>query len=154
MNGQLDKRYQSLIAIDYGLRRIGIATGACLTGISTPLTTLSATQGTPDWAVLDKVIQEWQPDLLVLGLPYNKDGSESDMTTAVKLFADKLQSHYTLPVEFIDERYTSVEAEAILKEQRRTGIRTKKLKKEDVDAKAAQIIAESWMRTTKNLSPS
>jgi putative Holliday junction resolvase len=151
---QPDKSYRSLIAVDYGLRRIGVATGVCLTGTSTPLTTISATQGTPDWAALDKIMQEWQPDLLVLGLPYNKDGSESDMTTAVKLFADSLRSRYPLPVEFIDERYTSVEAEAILKEQRRTGIRTKKLKKEDVDAKAAQIIAESWMQKTKNLSPS
>jgi putative Holliday junction resolvase len=151
---QPDKSYRNLIAVDYGLRRIGIATGACLTGTGTPLTTISATQGTPDWAALDKIMREWQPDLLVVGLPYNKDGSESDMTTAVKLFADSLRSRYPLPVEFIDERYTSVEAEAILKEQRRTGIRTKKLKKEDVDAKAAQIIAESWMQKTKNLSPS
>ena len=152
MKEQPDKPYRTLIAVDYGLRRIGIATGVCLTGTSTPLTTISATQGTPDWAAFDKIMQEWQPDLLVLGLPYNKDGSESDMTTAVKLFADSLRSRYPLPVEFIDERYTSVEAEAILKEQRRTGIRTKKLKKEDVDAKAAQIIAESWMQKTKNLS--
>jgi putative Holliday junction resolvase len=149
-----DKPYRSLIAVDFGLRRIGIATGVCLTGTGTPLTTISATHGVPDWPALDKIMQEWQPDLLVLGLPYNTDGSESDMTATVKEFAATLRSHYPLPVEFVDERYTSVEAEAILKDQRRTGIRTKKLKKEDVDAKAAQIIAESWMRKTENSSPS
>jgi putative Holliday junction resolvase len=151
---QPDKPYRNLIAVDYGLRRIGIATGTCLTGTSSPLSTISATQGVPDWSAFDTVLQEWQPDLLVLGLPFNKDGSESDMTAAVKEFAATLQSRYPLPVEFIDERYTSVEAKAILKEQRRLGIRKKKLKKEDVDAKAAQIIAESWMQNTGNPSPS
>jgi putative Holliday junction resolvase len=149
-----DKPYRTLIAVDYGLRRIGIATGTCLTGTSSPLTTISATQGAPDWSAFDMVLREWQPDLLVLGLPFNKDGSESDMTTAVKEFAATLQARYSIPIEFIDERYTSVEAEAILKEQRRLGIRKKKLKKEDVDAQAAQIIAESWMQNTGNPSPS
>ena len=149
-----DKPYRNLIAVDYGLRRIGIATGSCLTGTGNPLTTISAAQGIPDWPAFDKIMLEWQPDLLVLGMPYNRDGSESDMTTAVKQFATELSARYPIPVEFVDERYTSTEAEAILKEQRRRGIRTKKLKKEDVDAQAAQIIAESWMRSTGNPSPS
>jgi putative Holliday junction resolvase len=148
------KPYRSLIALDYGLRRIGVATGTCPTATATPLTTISAIQGEPDWVALDKIINEWQPDLLVLGLPYNQDGSESEMTLAVQKIAVALKSRYPLPVEFIDERYTSVEAEALLKDQRRQGIRTKKLKKEDVDAKAAQLIAESWMQTTGNSSSS
>jgi len=139
---------QSLIALDYGRRRIGVATGACITGTAAPLTTISARDGVPDWQSLEKILAEWKPDLLVLGLPFNSDGSESEMTSEVKGFAAKLKSRYQIPVEYIDERYTSAEAEALLKEERRRGSRTKKLNKEDVDAKAAQLIAESWMRST------
>jgi len=149
-----DKSYRSLIALDYGLRRIGVATGSCFTGTATPLATISAKQGIPDWLELDKVIKEWQPDLLVLGLPYNQDGSESEMTLAVQGFATTLKARYLLLIEFIDERYTSTEAEAILKEERRLGTRKKQLKKEDVDAKAAQLIAESWMRIAGDPPPS
>jgi putative Holliday junction resolvase len=73
------------------------------------------------------------------------------MTAVVRKFAATLQSRYQLRVEFIDERYTSVEAESLLREQRRQGIRNKKLKKADVDAVAAQLIAESWLNTARPL---
>ena len=139
---------QSLIALDYGRRRIGVATGVCITGTAAPLTTIIAHDGRPDWQSLEKILDEWKPDLFVLGLPYNSDGTESEMTSEVRSFAAKLQARYQIPVEYIDERYTSTEAKALLKEERRRGSRTKKLKKEDVDAKAAQLIAESWMRST------
>ncbi len=149
-----DKPPRSLVALDYGGRRIGIATGSCITGTATPLTTAAAVGGEPDWDSMDSVINEWQPDLLVLGLPFNSDGTDSDMTSVVREFAVTLQNRYKLTVELIDERYTSVEAEARLKDERQRGIRNKKLKKEDIDAKAAQIIAESWMRKTGGHSPS
>ena len=68
------------------------------------------------------------------------------MTQAVRSFADTLKQRYQLPVEFVDERYTSAEAESLLREQRRQGLRNKKLTKEDVDAMAACLIAESWIR--------
>ena len=139
---------RTLLALDFGLRRIGIATGSCLTGTATPLTTLTAVQDQPDWAGLEQLIGEWEPDLIVLGLPYNTDGSESAMTAEVKNFAAELSKRFTLPIEFADERYSSAEAETLLREERRQGVRTKKLKKEDVDAKAAQLIAEGWMRST------
>jgi len=138
---------QSLLAFDFGLRRIGVATGSCLTGTANPLETVTAIAGEPNWARIDKLIKEWAPDLIVLGLPYNTDGTDSDITEAVREFAFTLKSLHQLPVEFVDERYTSVEAESLLREQRRLGLRNKKLKKEDVDAVAAQLIAESWMNT-------
>ena len=149
-----EKRARSLIALDYGRRRIGVATGSVLTGTASALTTVTSDDGTPRWRELDKIVKEWSPDLLVLGLPYNTDGSESEMTTAVREFAELLEKRYGLPLDTIDERYTSAEAETILKEQRRQGLRTRKVKKEDVDATAAQLIAESWMRTTGASSPS
>ena len=143
---------QSLLAIDFGLRRIGIATGVCLTRTATPLTTLPATYGEPEWKKLDLLINEWRPDLLVVGLPYNSDGSWSEMGTLAKNFAEKLRDRYSLPVELIDERFTSSEAGSLLKEQRRQGLRNKKLHKEDVDAVAAQLIAESWMNSAAGRS--
>lgn len=143
---------QSFLAIDFGLRRIGIATAILLTKSASPLTTLPASDGEPDWQKLDGLVKEWQPDLLVVGLPYNSDGSWSEMGTLAQAFATKLQGRYDLPVELIDERYTSAEAGSRLKEQRRGGLRNKRLQKEDVDAMAAQLIAESWMNAAAKRS--
>jgi putative Holliday junction resolvase len=138
----------TLLAIDYGLKRIGIATGSLVTGTASPLETVASVANQPNWERLRKLISEWQPDIIVVGLPRNQDGTDSEMTTIVNEFATELLGRCGIPVEFIDERYTSVEAEALLREQRRQGIRNKKLRKEDVDAVAAQLIAESWMRKT------
>jgi putative Holliday junction resolvase len=136
---------RSLLALDFGHRRIGVATGSCITGTASALETIAAVAGEPGWARLTQIINEWSPDLIVLGLPLNTDGTESEMTAAAKVFAAEIRSRYQLAVELVDERYTSAEAEALLKDQRRSGIRNKKLKKEDVDALAAQLIAESWL---------
>jgi putative Holliday junction resolvase len=142
----------SLLALDFGMRRIGVASATPLTGTATPLATVPARDGEPEWAQLDKLIHEWQPALLVLGLPCNSDLSESDMTAHVRAFASRLQERYALEVKFMDERYTSAEAESRLKEQRQSGIRNKRIKKADVDSLAAAIIAESWMRNTNKKS--
>jgi putative Holliday junction resolvase len=143
---------RSLLAIDFGLRRIGIATAVLITRTASPLTTLPAADGEPEWGKLDSLVKEWQPDLIVVGLPYNSDGSWSEMSSLAQDFAAKLQDRYKLPVDLIDERYTSAEAGSLLKEQRRQGIRNKKLHKEDVDALAAQLIAESWMNSAAQRS--
>lgn len=148
-----DQHYRTLIALDYGLRRIGVAAGTIATGTATPLTTLTASSDEPDWPALDGLIAEWSPDLLILGLPLNTDGSDSAMTVAVRKFAAVIGERYKLQVELVDERYTSAEAENILKDQRRQGLRSRKLKKEDVDALAAQLIAESWMHSTGATPP-
>lgn len=136
----------SLLALDFGLRRIGVASGSPLTGTASPLTTVAATDGVPDWSRMDALIGEWQPDLLVLGLPRNTDGSESDMSRRVRAFRDLLAERYDCPIELVDERYTSAEAGAILKAQRSAGIRNRRLKKEDIDSMAAALIAESWIQ--------
>ena len=149
MSSRPNKAPERLLALDFGQRRIGVASGSCLTGTSSPVETVTSIAGEPDWVRLGQLISEWGPDLIVLGLPYNSDGSDSDMTEVVKRFSTRLKSLFQLPVEFVDERYTSVEAESLLREQRRQGIRNKKLKKEDIDAVAAQLIAESWMNTAR-----
>jgi putative Holliday junction resolvase len=89
-------------------------------------------------------LRDWQPALLVVGLPYNVDGSESRMSEAARGFADELARRYSLPVRLIDERYSSLEAEARLKSERETGLRKRRLAKADVDAAAACVILERW----------
>lgn len=141
-----------LLALDFGDRRIGLAAASMSTRSSSAIGTIMARSGVPDWLELDKAVREWAPDLLVIGMPYNMDGTESAMTARVLHFVDVLIERYGLPVEPVDERLTSVEARDLLKEQRRQGIRPKKLKREEVDSLAAKIIAENWINQS-NLKP-
>ena len=117
-----------------------------LSGAASALTVIQARDGEPDWPALDKLVGEWGPDVLVSGLPYNADGSESDMTTEVRAFVELLARRYSLAVQTVDERLTSAEAETILREQRQQGVRRRKVRKTDVDRVAAVLIAESWLR--------
>ncbi len=137
----------AILAFDFGGRRIGVASGSAITGTSSVVTTLRAQQGVPDWQELDTIIKEWRPDILIIGMPYNMDGTESEMSKRAKEFAELLGGRYDLPTDTIDERLTSAEASSILKEQRRLGLKTKKVNKEEIDSLAACLIAESWLQT-------
>jgi putative Holliday junction resolvase len=145
MTDQPAQRASSILALDFGLRRIGVATANTLTGTASALTTLGSASDEPDWAGLDTLIAEWEPDLLVLGLPYNADGSDSDMTQLVEKFQRELESRYALKVVTTDERHSSQEAEMLLKQARRQGEKTKRITREDVDSLAAKLIAERWL---------
>lgn len=134
------------LVLDFGTRRIGIAAASRLAGAVTPLATLAATEGVPDWHELAALIREWQPEVLVVGLPRNADGSDSDMTARVRSFAGWLTAHSGLAVEEVDERFTSTEAEELLREQRRTGTRKRRVQPADIDRMAARLIAETWLR--------
>lgn len=131
---------------DFGRRRIGVAVANRLTGTASELTVIQARDGQADWPALDKLIGDWGPDVLVSGLPYNADGSESDMTTEVRAFVELLAERYGLAVQTVDERLTSAEAEMILREQRQAGVRRRRVRKTDVDRVAAVLIAQSWLR--------
>jgi putative Holliday junction resolvase len=146
MNRYPDLHASTILALDFGLRRIGIASANTVTATATALTTLPARDGEPDWLQLDQLIGEWEPDLLVLGLPYNADGSESDMTQRVRSFEQQLEQRYSLKVALTDERYSSAEAESLLKSARQAGTKNKRITKEDVDSLAARLIAERWLR--------
>jgi putative Holliday junction resolvase len=98
----------------------------------------------PRWELIDSLLREWQPTLLVVGLPYNVDGSESNMSGAARLFAAELESRYKLPVQLIDERYSSLDAAVRLRDDRESGLRKRRIAKSDVDAAAACIILERW----------
>lgn len=136
---------QTFLGIDFGFKRIGLATGQSLTGSSSALQTIPNNKQNTNWEALDKVIREWQPHAFVLGLPLNKDGTDHEVTKAVRCFAKTLQEKYKHPVHFQDERLSSSEAENLLQQQRASGNRKKKVQKEDIDKLAAALILQRWL---------
>lgn len=130
------------LGFDFGYKRIGVAVGQRLTCSASPLPTLDAKQGIPDWNVVHKIIQQWKPEALIVGLPTCIDDSELYTTAAAKRFAKQLQKHYALPVHLVDERLTTMEAREQIFEQ--GGYR--KLKKTAIDGIAACIILEQWLQ--------
>ncbi|MGA2188905.1 MAG: Holliday junction resolvase RuvX [Steroidobacteraceae bacterium] len=135
---------QLVFAFDFGRRRIGVACGDTLSRTATPLAGVANGAQGPRWEVLDSLLRDWQPAQLVVGLPYNVDGSESRMSGTARSFADALARRYSLPVHQIDERYSSLEAEARLRSEREAGLRKRRVAKADVDAAAACVILERW----------
>ena len=136
-----------LLGFDFGAKRIGVAVGQELTRTARPLETLKSRDGGPDWAGISRLIEQWRPDALVLGLPLNLDGSDHEITRLARRFGNRLRGRYNLPVHTIDERLSSAEAEALLAEKGR-------FDKSDVDKVAAQVILQSWLEQQSTDSPS
>jgi putative Holliday junction resolvase len=132
-----------VLAFDYGRRRIGVACGDTLSRIAGPLTGM-VHGDEPPWEAIGAVLREWRPSLLVVGLPYNADGSESGMSGLVRAFAAELAQRSGLPVNLVDERYSSLEGAERLKSARAAGLRKRRVGKADVDAAAACVILERW----------
>ena len=123
----------TVLAFDFGLRNIGVATGQAITGTATELTTLRARDGVPDWTVIAGLIDEWRPDVLLVGLPLNMDDSKSDMAIRAERFAKQLERRFDRAVQLVDERLTSFEARGLSR---------------DLDAQhaiAARLIAETYL---------
>ncbi|KEA54571.1 Holliday junction resolvase [Mangrovibacter sp. MFB070] len=130
----------TILAFDFGTRSIGVAIGQKITGTARPLSALKAKDGVPDWDQIGRILKEWQPDFLVVGLPLNMDGTEQPLTTRAKKFANRLHGRFGITVELHDERLSTVEARAGLFEQ--GGF--KALDKGSVDSASAVVILESW----------
>src|SRR5450432_2533109 len=111
-----------VLAFDYGLRRIGVASGDTVSRTAAPQAAVPVKSGSPPWVVVEALLRDWQPALVVVGLPYNVDGSDSTMTGAARGFAAELERRHRLPVVLVDERYSSREAEARLKTARESGL--------------------------------
>ena len=141
---------QTALGFDFGLKRIGVAVGQSVTGSASPLGVAVVRGGEPDWAAIGRLIVEWRPASLVVGLPYNMDLSEQEMTGHARRFADELAQRFPLPVHTVDERLSSREAEAQLKERRQQGRR--RVSREDIDGAAACVILESWFNSLKGPS--
>ena len=131
----------TLLGFDYGTAKIGIAVGQSITGTATPLITLRAVQQRPDWQRIGELIATWQPLELVVGLPCDIDGSETEIAGLAKRFARQLEGRYHLPVHMIDERLTSMEA------RQRLQRRPKNF--EELDAIAAGLILETWFSVNR-----
>ena len=137
-------RPQIVLAFDFGLRRIGVACGDTVSRSASALATVPAGPAGPRWELIGSMLHDWQPDMAVVGLPYNVDGSDSDMAVAARGFAAELARRYTLEVVMVDERYSSLDAETRLKAARESGARRRRVAKSDVDAAAACVILERW----------
>ncbi|HEX7763089.1 MAG TPA: Holliday junction resolvase RuvX [Cellvibrio sp.] len=131
---------KSLLAFDYGTKNIGVASGQTITRSANAQAQLKAKDGVPDWNQIEKLLKEWQPDLVLVGLPLNMDGSESELSTRARKFANRLHGRFGVKVELVDERLSSFEAKGEVMEQ--GGSRHYKLN--PVDSIAARLILESW----------
>lgn len=136
-------RSRTILAFDFGLRRIGVAVGQDVTGTASPLGVVPNRDDGVDTAAISALIKEWRPTGLVVGMPSHADGSRSTLHESVEAFIEQLQG-YGLSVDTVDERYTSVEAEHALKEARAAGTRGR-ISKEMIDSTAAVFIAERYL---------
>jgi len=150
---------RTVIAFDFGTRRIGIAIGQELTKTASPLTTIRLSDKSPspdsanfDWSNIDKIIQEWQPQVAVVGLPLTADGAETAVTRGAKAFGEALQKRYNLETFWVDERLTSAEAESMIAANQKSGKSGKTSRnrssrsqdKGEIDRMAAKLILDSW----------
>lgn len=127
----------TVLGFDFGTQRIGVATGQGITGTAHGLTILPARDGKPDWQAVTRLLEQWRPEALVVGLPLNMDGSEQELTRLARRFGRQLAGRYNLPVYEMDERLTSVEARRELgRPHQSDGV---------VDEEAARIILECWL---------
>jgi len=123
----------TVLAFDFGLRNIGVATGQTITRTATALATLRARDGVPDWRAVAALIDEWRPGVLLVGLPLNMDDTKSEMSERAERFAKQLARRFDRAVELVDERLTSFEARGLSR---------------DIDAQhaiAARLIAETYL---------
>ena len=123
-----------IIAFDYGEKKIGVAVGQTSTNTSSPLKIIFNKDNKTNWISISSLLDEWKPDLILLGKPLNMDGSDSEIMKKVDKFYKELKSIYDADIEFIDERLTTFEAREILKDE----------KHDNVDAHAAKILIDNW----------
>lgn len=127
-----------ILGFDYGQKKIGVATGHTLTRTATPLCQIAAQKGIPHWYELDKLFEEWQPKIIVVGLPFNGDGTESLLVPKARDFGQILKkryAHYGIECHYVDEHLTSFEARQLTQETTK------------IDATAAMLIVKTWLAT-------
>ncbi|MHA7810896.1 MAG: Holliday junction resolvase RuvX [Marinobacter adhaerens] len=131
-----------VMAFDFGTRRIGVAVGQELLGTGQPVALIPARDGIPDWQQIESLLQEWHPDLVVVGLPLNMDDTENDMCARARKFGKRLHGRYHVPVEMVDERLTSFEAKGDVM----AAGGSRDFGRHGVDDRAAVLILETFFR--------
>jgi len=139
-----DGRPEVVLSLDFGLKRIGVATGDTLTRSAHPRATLFNGPQGPDWPGIERILADTRPARIAVGEPYNADGSESPLTGAARRFATELARRSGLPVDLVDERWSSQDAEERLRSERASGERRRRVTKEAIDAAAAAVILQRW----------
>jgi len=137
MNGNADL---TVLGFDVGSHWTGVAVGQTRTGTASPLESVRVRNGKPDWERIGRLIREWQPQKLIVGLPTGMDGQPHRMTETARRFARQLGGRFHLPVEFADERLTTREAWQIAESHG-----SRHLDKPDIDGIAAVLITETWL---------
>jgi putative Holliday junction resolvase len=130
----------TVLAFDFGLKKTGVASGELEIGVAHPLSIIQADSRPARFSAIDKLVAEWQPGLLVVGLPLHPDGSEHELTRAARNFAAELETRYSLPVFLHDERYTS----AVIEDELRMEGHGMAKSRHRVDALAAQLILQGF----------
>ena len=133
------------LAFDFGTKSIGCAVGQSITGTAQSLPAFKVQDGIPNWDAIEKCLKEWKPDVVVVGLPLNMDGTEQDLTLRARKFANRLQGRFGVNVQLQDERLTTTEARSEIFD--RGGFRA--LKKGKVDGISACLILESWFEVAE-----
>ena len=141
-----DRTLTTVLGFDFGTRNIGVASGQVITRTATALASLKARDGIPDWQHIEALIDEWRPDAVVVGIPLNMDGSESDMSRRARKFGNRIHGRWGLPFYPADERLTSFEAKEWAGRLGHKG----HYGSNPVDAMAAQIILEAWLNDPLN----
>tara|TARA_R110002167_G_scaffold211181_5_gene415662 strand:- start:91 stop:525 length:435 start_codon:yes stop_codon:yes gene_type:complete len=132
---------KSYLCFDFGLKRFGVAVGTELLKTASELSPISAKDGIPDWKVIETLVETWKPSGFVVGLPLNMDGTESEMSLRATKFGKRLKGRFNKPVEMMDERLSSFEAKAYVKEKTNKHV---DFGDHSVDGAAACLILESW----------
>ena len=138
----------TVLAFDFGTQRIGVAVGNTLTRTAQPLTTIDDERNDERFAAIAALIAEWQPGMLVVGLPTHADGSEHDMTQRAQRFARQLEGRFRMPVALVDERWTTQDAQVVLDAAGKSG-RNGRAQRDQV---AAQLILQSWFDDPGNVN--
>ena len=128
-----------IVAFDFGEKKIGVAVGQTSTYTSSPLQVIFNNHDKVNWNEISILLEEWKPELILVGKPLNMDGTDSEIMMKVDAFYKKLESLYDAKFEYVDERLTTFEAKDILKENN----------VETVDANAAKILIDNWFNENK-----
>ena len=136
---------QTVLGFDYGRRKIGIAVGQTSTGFAEGIATIPANSPAGPWLKIEKLIEDWEPDTLVVGLPFAVDGSEPEFAGYTREFGRQLQCRFELPVDFVDETLTTDFADAIIRETTTSGKRITKRRQSVRDQLAAELILKTYL---------
>ncbi|MDX1551728.1 MAG: Holliday junction resolvase RuvX [Marinobacter sp.] len=143
-----DAGNRRVLAFDFGTRRIGVASGQELLGTGKPLTMLPARDGVPDWDQIGRLLEEWKPDRVLVGLPLNMDDTENDMCARARKFGKRLHGRFHVEVEMVDERLTSFEAKGDVM----AAGGSRDFGRDGVDDRAAVLILETWFHQQESRS--